>query len=101
MAKEFREVTADDFLTFSREIPPHVQIEAHVIEIGGGGKDGVKYKLQVLKSAGWKYHELISFGAHAQDAADAFNNIRTALMKSEDRDEVLECLNALTADQAG
>ncbi|MCW8948882.1 MAG: hypothetical protein OQL17_02785 [Sedimenticola sp.] len=100
MAKEFNEVTADHFLTFSRDAPPHVQIEAHLIEIGGGGKEGIKYKLQVLKNAGWKYHELISFGAHAEDAAMAFNHIRTVLLKTEERDEVLNKLTALVAGEA-
>ncbi len=95
MAQEFKEVAAQDFMTFSREPPPHVLIEALVIKIGGGGNQGIAYKAEVLNIAGWKYRALTSYGAHADAAAAAFNNVRLVLMETEDPHEIIAGLNKL------
>lgn len=98
MPKEFKKVDANDFMTFSKDPPPHLQIEGYIMELGGGGKNGVEYKMKLLKAAGWKHHALTSYGAHADTATVAFNNIRQVLMKTDDRDQILDKLRALTAD---
>lgn len=89
---EFKEVSPDDFLTFSREQPSYVAIEQALIELGGGGNKGVEYKKSALTAAGWKYGKLVSYGAHASTAAEAFNKIRDALAQTDDGDEVLDQL---------
>ncbi|MCG8668983.1 MAG: hypothetical protein MI867_06185 [Pseudomonadales bacterium] len=90
---EYKEVSPDDFLTFSREQPSYVAIEQALIEIGGGGNRGVEYKKSALNAAGWNYGKLVSYGAHASTAADAFNKIREALAQSDDGDTVLSHLS--------
>lgn len=89
---EFKEVSPDDFLTFSREQPSYVAIEQALIELGGGGNQGVEYKKEALSAAGWNYGKLVSYGAHAGKAADAFNKIREALAQTEDSSEMLDRL---------
>lgn len=89
---EFKEVSPDDFLTFSREQPSYVAIEQALIELGGGGNRGVEYKKAALSAAGWKYGKLVSYGAHANTAAAAFNKIREALAQSNDSEELLNKL---------
>jgi len=96
MAKEFKEVDPNDFMTFSRESPAHVLIEAHVIDIGGGGKKGIEYKQELLKLAGWKFHALTSYGAHAETAASAFNKLRQVLAKTDDQEQVRDGVAALS-----
>lgn len=86
---DFKEVSPDDFLTFSREQPSYVAIEQALIEIGGGGNQGVEFKKEALTAAGWGYGKLVSYGAHAGKAADAFNKIREALAATDERDDVL------------
>ncbi len=94
MANEFKKVEANDFLSFTPGTPAYVQIEAALIEIGGGAKKGIEYKQLALEAAGWKYKELTSFGAHAETAAAAFNNLRNVLSKTEDKQEILTSLKS-------
>lgn len=89
---DFKEVAPDDFLTFSREQPSYVAIEQALIDLGGGGNRGVEYKKSALAAAGWKYGKLVSYGAHAATAAQAFNKVREALAETEDTDAILEKL---------
>ena len=89
---DFKEVSPDDFLTFSREQPSYVAIEQALIEMGGGGNKGVEFKKTALTAAGWKYGKLVSYGAHAATAAEAFNKVREALESSEEQDVVLNQL---------
>lgn len=89
---EYKEVSPDDFLTFSREQPSYVAIEQALIEMGGGGNNGVEYKKNALNAAGWNYGKLVSYGAHAATAAEAFNKIREALASTDDGEEVLNHL---------
>lgn len=89
---EFKEVSPDDFLTFSREQPSYVAIEQALIEIGGGGNNGIEFKKDALNAAGWNYGKLVSYGAHASTAADVFNRIREALAQTDNRDTVLDKL---------
>ncbi|MBL4704457.1 MAG: hypothetical protein JKY54_08040 [Flavobacteriales bacterium] len=85
-----REVAPNDFLTFSRETPPHVTIEQRLLELGGTGNKGIEYKTEVLKAAGWNHGKLTSYGTHSEKAAAAFNKIRDALEVSNDAAEVLD-----------
>ncbi|MBL4794765.1 MAG: hypothetical protein JKY24_04505 [Pseudomonadales bacterium] len=92
---EYVEVIADDFMTFSKTPPSYVKIESRLIEIGGNGVKGAEYKKEALNKAGWKYGNLISFGAHPKTAADAFNKVRKALESSNDGEKILEVLEML------
>lgn len=87
-----KEVQANDFLTFSRETPAHVLIEQMLIDVGGGGTKGVEFKKEVMTAAGWKYGKLVSYGAHPEVAADAFNRIRGLLEKTQDAEQLLNQL---------
>ncbi len=93
MPDEYKEVDAQDFLTFSREKPSFSLIEGKLIEIGGGGKDGIEYKTEVLRLAGWKYKALTSYGAHADIAAEAFNKVRQVLARTDDADQISSSLS--------
>ncbi|CBL45011.1 Hypothetical protein HDN1F_14280 [gamma proteobacterium HdN1] len=90
--RQFKEVNADDFTRFSKEQPSYVLIEQALNEIGGGGNNGVAFKKEALGAAGWKYGKLISYGAHPQTAAEAFNKVREVLSQTEEREDVLSRL---------
>lgn len=90
---QFKEVSANDFLTFSREQPSYVLIEQSLIELGGGGNTGVEFKKSVMQAAGWKHGKLVSYGAHADKAADVFNRIRDALDGASNSDELMNNLS--------
>jgi len=100
MTIEFKEGDAKDFMTFSKEPPPHSLMEGHIIEIGGGGKRGVDFKHKVLKMAGWKHHALTSYGAYADDAVVAFNRLRIVLSKTNDKNEILNRLSSLSTNES-
>lgn len=92
MPRQFKEVNADDFTRFSKEMPSYVLIEQALNEIGGGGNKGVEFKKEALGVAGWKYGKLISYGAHPQTAAEVFNKIRQALSQGESKDDIITLL---------
>ena len=94
MTSEFKEVDPQDFMTFSREPAAHVLIENELIKIGGGGPRGIQYKTEVLKTAGWKYGDLTSYGRNPELAAEAFNHVRRVLMQTDDAGQVLERIKA-------
>jgi hypothetical protein len=98
MTQEFKQVEANDFLTFTPGTPAHVSIESALIEIGGGAKKGIEYKQLVMAGAGWKYKELTSYGAYAETAAKAFNRVREVLSKTNDKEDVLLQLKSMTKD---
>ncbi|MES2663552.1 MAG: hypothetical protein V4629_09655 [Pseudomonadota bacterium] len=85
----FPEIKPQDFMTFSRETPGYVQVEKALIEIGGKGVEGTAFKLEALTAAGWKYGKLISYGAHPQSAAEAFNLVRAVLETTKERGEII------------
>lgn len=92
MDTNFTEVHEDDFSRIGGDKPPHLKIEAILIEIGGTGKRGYEYKLRALKAAGWKYGKMTSYGSYPKAAAEAFNKIRTALGATTDSEKLIEKL---------
>ncbi|THB70293.1 MAG: hypothetical protein D6B28_09655 [Gammaproteobacteria bacterium] len=94
MSIDIEEVTAADFSKITLEKLPHLKIEDELIKLGGEGVTGVSFKKDALKAAGWKYHELTSYNAHAEEASQAFNRIREQLMKGADKEEMLDNLKA-------
>ena len=98
MTQEFKEVEANDFLTFTPGTPAHVSIESALIDIGGGAKKGIEFKQQVMAAAGWKYKELTSYGAYSETAATAFNRVREVLSKKSEKEEVLEMLKTMSKE---
>lgn len=90
---DIKEVQPNDFLTFSREKPAHVLIEQTLIDMGGTGNKGVEFKKDVMTKAGWKYGKLVSYGAHPETAAAAFNKIRNVLESTRDPAEILKKLS--------
>ena len=86
------EVSADDFLKVPKEKPSHVKIEEALILAGGQGVQGAKFKKEVMKLAGWKYGDLISYGAHADTAAEVFNKVRKILEETQEKDEIVQRL---------
>ena len=92
MSVDIEEVTAEDFSKITLEKLPHLKIEDALIQLGGEGVVGVSFKKDALKAAGWKYHELTSYNAHAEEASQAFNKIREQLIKGSSKEELLENL---------
>lgn len=92
---QFEEIKSQDFVTFSKVQPPHVKLEQHLIEMGGTGVQGAEFKKKALSTAGWKYGALVSYGAHPDAAAKAFNFIRAAIEDDNlSLDEVLGCIES-------
>lgn len=86
---DFKEVVPEDFLTFSREQPSYVTIEKALIELGGGSNKGIEFKRETLQKAGWHHGKLVSYGAHAEQAAEVFNRVREILSSTSTSEEVL------------
>lgn len=92
---QFNPVQPEDFMRFQPGVKPvYAQIEQVLIDLGGRGIDGTEYKMQALRLAGWKYGKLVSFGAHPEVAASAFNLVRLALEAEQDRDSLLQALQS-------
>nr|WP_108650513.1 hypothetical protein [Dongshaea marina] len=89
---EFKEVLAEHFLTFSRDPLPHTQIEQALLQIGGGGNEGMKFKKDIIAAGGWSHTGVVSFGKYPDEACKAFNNVRAALEKTEDPKELMKIL---------
>lgn len=91
---DIKEIESDEFMTFKAGVKPnYVKIEEALIEIGGRGIPGAKFKKLALEKAGWKYGKLISYGAHPDTAADAFNKVRPILLATQKEDEILAQLD--------
>lgn len=94
MDTSFNEVHEDDFSRIGGDKPPHLKIEATLIEMGGTGKRGYEYKLRALKAAGWKYGKMTPYGSYPKLAAEAFNRIRLALAGTTDSEQLIVNLQA-------
>ena len=92
MVMNIAEVHEDDFSRIGGDKPPHLKLEAALIEIGGSGVRGTDFKLRALKAAGWKYGKMMPYGSYPKAAAEAFNRIRSALASSTDQDQLLQAL---------
>jgi len=82
------EVQAEDFTKVTIDLLPHKEIENKLTAIGGGGVNGVAYKNELIKLAGWKGDRLTSFARKPEEAAEVFNKIRLALAANDDPDEL-------------
>ena len=51
-----------------------------------------------MAKAGWKYKELTSYGAHAKTAANAFNQVRDVLAKTENKEEILTLIKPAVSE---
>jgi hypothetical protein len=89
---KFEVISEDEFGRIGGEPPEHRKIEAALVRIGGTGVPGNDFKRKALKAAGWSYGKMTSFGAKPEAAARAFNRLRGALQKAEDRDSLLAAL---------
>jgi len=92
MSDEFKEVTAEDFSKITIERLPHQDIENALIQLGGGGVKGMDFKNKALKRAGWPGDRLTSFAKKPEEAAKAFNAVRSALTNAEDADALMSAL---------
>lgn len=92
MVTNITEVQEDDFSRIGGEKPPHLKIEAVLIELGGSGVRGTDFKLRALKAAGWKYGKMTPYGTNPKAAAAAFNRIRSALTRCTDQEQLLQAL---------
>jgi hypothetical protein len=92
----FSEVKPEDFTTFSPKPAPHILIENELIKIGGTGAVGISFKSEVLKLAGWKYGDLSSYGRNPELASEAFNRVRQAIAKTDNKEQLLDTVRALS-----
>ena len=90
---QFAKIEQEDFMRFQPGVKPvYAQIEQTLIDIGGPGLEGSEYKAKVLQLAGWKYGKLVSFGAHPDVAATAFNLVRLVLESTQEKSGILQKL---------
>lgn len=94
MDTNIAEVREEDFSRIGGDKPPHLKIEAALIELGGSGVQGTEFKLRALKAAGWKYGKMTPYGSYPKLAAEAFNRIRTALARSNDGEQLIQSLQS-------
>lgn len=92
MNTSIAEVCEEDFSRIGGDKPPHLKIEAALIALGGSGVPGTEFKLRMLKAAGWKYGKMTPYGSYPKLAAEAFNRIRTALTRANDREQLIQAL---------
>ncbi|UTH74605.1 hypothetical protein [Chromobacterium sp. IIBBL 290-4] len=91
---QFDEIHSKHFVTLSRKPLPHTLIEQALVNMGGGGNDGMTFRKQALAAAGWEYDGLVPFAKHPDKAAEAFNRLRQAMASAETADAVLQALGA-------
>ncbi len=89
MSEQLEEVKIEDFSKITMERLPHLKIEDTLIKIGGGGVEGVSFKKESMKAAGWKYHELTSYNAHPEEACSAFNRLRVIIAEVSEKDQII------------
>jgi len=82
-------VESRHFVTLSRNPYPHVLIEQALLEMGGGGPEGMSFRKKVLAAAGWPHDGLVPFAKYPDQAAEAFNRIRLALGEGPNADALL------------
>ncbi|EKP0307169.1 hypothetical protein JGK42_000960 [Aeromonas veronii] len=88
----FDEVKAEDFTTFSRVPPPHLQMEQFLMQLGGGGAEGTHFKKKVMLAAGWSHTGVVSYGKYPQEASKAFNRLREVLARHGEPESILAAL---------
>lgn len=88
----FDEVKPEDFATFSRVTPPHLQMEQFLMQLGGGGTEGTHFKKKVMLAAGWSHTGVVSYGKYPQEACKAFNRLREVLAAHREADAILAAL---------
>ena len=89
----FDEVKPEDFATFSRVPPPHLQMEQFLMQLGGGGTEGTHFKKKVMLAAGWSHTGVVSYGKYLQEACKAFNRLREVLVQHQDPEGILATLS--------
>lgn len=92
MTTSIAEIQEEDFSRIGGAKPPHLKIEAALIEIGGTGVHGNEFKMRALKAAGWKYGKMTPYGSYPKVAAEAFNRIRSVLSATKDQEQLLQAL---------
>jgi len=92
MNNEIEEVTAEDFTTISQKKLPHQLIENILINWGGGGLQGTKFKDLMIKYAGWSRSKATGYAKDPLQAATAFNIIRDAFNSCSNAEELLSKL---------
>lgn len=92
MAKQYAEVQQDDFMKFGGERPSYLQIEDDLMALGGHGVAGNAFKKEVMKLAGWTGGALTTYAQRPVVAANAFNKVRSVLLKATTAAEVKEQL---------
>ena len=90
----FDEIHSSHFVTLSRTPLPHTLIEQALVNIGGGGNDGMNFRKQALAAAGWSYDGLVPFAKHPDKAAQAFNRLRAALASYTSAEALMAALEA-------
>ncbi|MEV3840762.1 hypothetical protein [Aeromonas dhakensis] len=88
----FDEVKPEDFATFSRVPPPHLQMEQFLMQLGGGGTEGTHFKKKVMLAAGWSHTGVVSYGKYPQEACKASNRLREVLAAHQEADAILSAL---------
>ena len=88
MNTEIGIVAAEDFSTISQNMLPHQIIENTLLNWGGDGVKGIKFKNLMMKYAGWTKSKSTSYSKDPKQAAIAFNNIRDAFSSCSNAEEL-------------
>ena len=86
---QFDEVKPEHFSTISRDPFPHILIDRALLQISGGDARAAKVRVDALAAAGWAHSGLGPFGRYPDQAAAAFNRLRTVLEITEKPAQVL------------
>ncbi|MBX2808187.1 MAG: hypothetical protein KTR20_06090 [Cellvibrionaceae bacterium] len=88
MQHSYHEVKPEDFMKIGGEKPSHLLIEETLIQMGGNGANGGKFKKEILKMAGWTGGSLTTYASRSDIAALAFNRVRKALENASDAESL-------------
>lgn len=92
----FDKVKTEDFSRIGGPRASFQLIEDALVELGGQGVNGTKFKVDALRAAGWKYSKLVTYSSKAEKATEAFNKVREALALYADKDQLLQHLKNMS-----
>lgn len=79
VATAFSEVTLDELYRVEGELPNYLRLEGVLSELGGGSWEGLSFRNEVLKTAGWDVNK--NYGESPEEAVMILNKINRCIPK--------------------